>query len=638
MRQRIELHIETSYSYKNKSSIITPAALLNKAKDEQIKVLGIVDYCTCSIIPKIELLKKEMGLTDLKVIYGINLNIRYDNLYVPSTILAKNEKGIKALYKIVTRLNEDDCYFILWKDLKEYLEDLILGISDFSLTEDYRQVIAYYEYVEVTPSMSSTDVKKINKFCQKHHLLLIAPSKPKRLEKHDPLINVIQNTNYNYHHAEQEYYHKTEELLEAFNYLDNKIDVVINNPYKLINNISNYNLDFSKKYMPHLNTKGNIRKEVLERANLIYIEDIPQDVMDRLNYELDLIEKYNLEGTIQIMMHIINKAQKLGSNATVGNFFSHSLVAYILGMIEINPMDLKKQINIFNDFEKYGFQFEICLPENIRKEILDFLKRLLDTPTIYHKSNLVGCQHRANDHLKDTLREIKTHEGVSPHTYYLVSKDINILDITPVNYLDDIPILDFSNDLKRNFVSLHFKSTFVNDRLSKLEEKTKVYREYISFDDQLVFKNMYEIIENNTEENYIDWNIANNYVPKLKISLSGNEKEPHDIYELIELDNETNPHWLTKVVQYYYDSYYMLYHEEEYYEIYLKELINIFAKQDIINGDFIKDFIHNYKNNTVEEQIQKEENSILRLIMQTMFIILEKNLENIIWKVKKHYE
>ena len=41
--KRIELHIETSYSYKNLGSKITPKELLEKVKKENIKALGIVD-------------------------------------------------------------------------------------------------------------------------------------------------------------------------------------------------------------------------------------------------------------------------------------------------------------------------------------------------------------------------------------------------------------------------------------------------------------------------------------------------------------------------------------------------------------------------------------------------------------------
>ena len=77
--RRIELHIETSCSYKNIGSRITPKELLDKASKENMKALGIVELCSCSSILEFEKLKKELNL-NVKIIYGISLNIKYDDL------------------------------------------------------------------------------------------------------------------------------------------------------------------------------------------------------------------------------------------------------------------------------------------------------------------------------------------------------------------------------------------------------------------------------------------------------------------------------------------------------------------------------------------------------------------------------
>lgn len=105
MKERIELHTKTMYSYKRKDSVITIKELLEFAKKENIKTISIIDFCTCASITEVEKLKKEMEV-DLKIIYGVSLNIGFVDLLVPSVLIAKNQNGIKKLYRIISMLNK----------------------------------------------------------------------------------------------------------------------------------------------------------------------------------------------------------------------------------------------------------------------------------------------------------------------------------------------------------------------------------------------------------------------------------------------------------------------------------------------------------------------------------------------------
>ena len=122
MKRRV-INIESSYSYKNDETNLTLEEILNQMKINGVEEICIVDYCNCAAIAKMNKLnpKKKIG-------YGIKINIKVDDLYVFSIILAKNYKGIKALYKIVTKLNEDKCYFISYKEIKEYLNVRYRGV------------------------------------------------------------------------------------------------------------------------------------------------------------------------------------------------------------------------------------------------------------------------------------------------------------------------------------------------------------------------------------------------------------------------------------------------------------------------------------------------------------------------------
>jgi len=607
LKQRIELHIETSYSYKNAISKIPPKDLLKKKVKDKTKIIGIVDYCTCLSIPIIEKLKKELKTNDLKVIYGISLNIKYDDIYIPSIILAKNKEGIKSIYKIVTKLNEDECYFISFKYLEPYKDNLILGISGFSFNEDYTNIINYYNYIEISPNMKKEEILNIEKYCNEKNLLFIATANPKTLSELD-----------NY---------ETNEMLKTFKFLKNPKKAVIENSYKLAENIEDYNLDFTKTYMPKPLYKNSLKKEVYERANLIYIENIPKNVKDRINYELNLIEKYNLEGTISIIENIILQAKKLGEYATVGSYFSHSLVSYLLGLTEINPMDLENQTNFLNDFENYGFEFEIHASQKIHEKLIIFTKKLLNTNDIYMKSSFFSKE------------EIIKNIHYFPNAFYLIPKEANIENLTPINNGISFKALsiDFGPFLKRCFPTIYFKESFLEKRLNLLEQKTNFYREYIPLDDKKVLKNTYIKVKSNEINNfksYIHYNLANNYAKKLRICLNENEKEPKHLYDLLELktnkkqnqtlltQNQINPNWQCKVLNHYYDAYYATYYEKDYYKIYLEQLITYFKKEEIFNNN----------------QDQSQNDAVDEFILQLIKTMKEKNLNNIITQVKKQYK
>ena len=664
MKQRIELHIESSYSYKNKGIIITPRSLLEKCKDEHITAIGITDYCNCASIPEFEKLKREMKLNDVKIIYGITLNIKYDDLYVPTVILAKNETGIKNLYKIVSKMNEDECYFILKSDLDKYKDGLILGITKFNFDEDYSKVIKYYTYIEINQNMCANEIAKLNEYCKINNLLLIATSLPKRANRDHNLITKITSNLYSkfYYFNNDEYYYETNELLLEFGHRDNAKEVVIDNPKKIADLVEYYNLDFNTRYMIEPKKKGVLKSESFERANLIYIEDIPKNVKDRLNYELDLIEKYNLEGTILLLENIIHRAKKNGGYATVGSFLSHSLVAYLMGLIEINPMDLDEQTEFINDFESYGFHFEICVSENIRDELIEYTRKLLGQTYLYQKSNLYGYggslltrYFKDNPDISDInqilisneLSNIKRWNSYLPHyTYFLIPSNIDITDITPTNVvnseyvLPNTKSLEFSNALLNSFVSLRFYSNDTLTRIEALEEQTDFFREDIPLDDNHVLNNTYKIIENNGVDDYksyLHWSVKNNYSPELIIQKDELTREIKSLCDLINLRNTSDSRWLSKVVNCYYDAYFRTYYENAYYEIYFKQIIEIFNHYEIYDEDFLNAFNEHYRNNKIDEFINSEDSHQREFILKLMLTMYEKGLDSIVMKLANKY-
>lgn len=230
LKSRIELHLESSYGYLDKESMITPEELLDYLINNNVKAVGVVDYLSALTIPVLLKLKEEHNLKT-KFIFGISVNIKYNALDVPSVILAKNTKGLKKLYEIITLASKQEKRFLRSEELENYHTDLIYGISRFDLDKDYAKVIKNYEYIEIDPDTLKSDALKIEEYALNNHLLLISSNKPNTLNK-----KLTANFG-----IKREYLN-TKEMLKKLNYLQKPFDAVINNVYELVNKIMDYEL------------------------------------------------------------------------------------------------------------------------------------------------------------------------------------------------------------------------------------------------------------------------------------------------------------------------------------------------------------------------------------------------------------
>lgn len=613
---RCDLHISTIYSYKGNKSVIKPQDLLVKCQKENIPSIGIVDYCNCASIPDFEYLKNQMALTNLKIIYGITLIIKFPHSNIKSIILAKNNQGIKALYQIVTKLNFNKTDTILFKDLKKYINNLILGID--TITDYEENYLKYYTYLEINPLMSKSTILNLSSIANKYNLLLIATSKPNTLNKEDlPLLFTLnKNSNNNY-------YYSLDQMQNYFKFLPNYEEAIFTNPKQIIDMVTNYDFNFNNKYYlpePEINL---LKKEVLSRAKLIYLDVIPKSVLKRINYELSLIYQNNLAGTILFLSDIMAQARNIGAYNLIGSYFSHFVISYLLGLIEVNPLDYKNLKPLLNDYNNYGFYFEIFMPEKVEAQIKNYTSKYLNklyAKGIYREIN--PEDYNFKEAMK--LSNIKLNILPSFDTFYLVPKNIDILNITPLNYQvkegKKLPILEFSHYLKKNFVRLRFRPTRLIDLLYDLSKKTKKDIYEIPLEDQEVLKNMYEVLKSNKRQDYHSYSeyfIANNLTYILKIE----EPTPKitSLKDLINLNYDEN--WLSKVLQHYYISYYRTYYPEIYYELYLKALIKEYDIFQVFTIPYLQELEISFQNKI----ITLKEDAIINLIITTLFNLYTTN-------------
>lgn len=581
MKRRV-INIESSYSYKNDETNMTIEEILNQMKINDVEEICIVDYCNCAAIAKMNKLdsKKKIG-------YGIKINIKVDDLYVSSIILAKNYKGIKALYKIVTKLNEDKCYFISYKKIKEYLNDLILGIREFDINKDYDLVIDDYTYVEVNSSRSKNEVLKINNYCQKNNLLLIG--------------------------VDDEVFIQDEVLIEKFKYLPNKEEVAFKNSQSLMKKLDNIVLPKEKQVIKNKNI--SLVKEIYDRAEYVYFYGLDDKIKKRINDEIEILKKYELEGTINLICDLVKKVDRMGFKASIGGWFSNTLVAYILGLTDIDVMNLKKQRNLEEDIMVYGMSFQIIVPKLAKERLIDYFRRLTNQQDVYI---------RGEYKISDGNGKNKVILGMTPDTYYVIPNGINILDYTPLDYYEGeskkykICVAD-KEYLNKIFSRIYFRPLSNCTLINELERITNMPISYIPYNEKKVVKACYinEFVDKENNSN----NIYDNYMmPELKLNINTNIET---IEELIDLNMEEHVDWLMKVMSYYYLNYYKVHYPEEFYKLFLLNLND----NEQIKEDMILDFEKAYRNGSLDDIIKKEDNIKKKAIMKIMRRMKDLNID-----------
>lgn len=157
MAQRIELNLHSNYD--EADSVIEIRELVKFAKDNNMPAVALTDQnCAQGFLN----LEKECQESGVKPIFGAEIvHGDYNNGYpFVSTVLVKNQKGLKNLYRIISELKNDGvCFNVPISVLEKYHEGLLYGscghegaIYTFYLNEDFEQFerfAEFYDYFEI---------------------------------------------------------------------------------------------------------------------------------------------------------------------------------------------------------------------------------------------------------------------------------------------------------------------------------------------------------------------------------------------------------------------------------------------------------------------------------------------------------
>ena len=408
------LHLHTEYSLLDGACRIGP--LLDKIKSmgqdscaitDHGVMYGALDFFTQAesrgIKPIIgcEVYVAPRKYTDK--VHGID-NERYHLI-----LLCKNETGYKNLIKLVSESWVNGFYVKPRIDknlLSEYNEGLIClsgclfgEVSQAFLNEGYekaKEIAIWYKsifgddyYLEIQNHGLKEQLKINNdliKLSKETCIPLAATNDAHYINKDDSIVQqalICLGTNHlmgeetGLDFQTEEFYVKSEEeMLEAFSFCPQAVENT-----KLIADKCNFRFEFGNTKLPHFEIPDGsdhiewfnnmCRKGFAEK----YGENPPKEYVDRLNYELDIINSMGYTDYYLIVHDFIQYAKSKGIPVGPGRGSgAASICAYCIGITGIDPMKYNLLFERFLNPERVSMpDFDIDFCYERRQEVIDYV-------------------------------------------------------------------------------------------------------------------------------------------------------------------------------------------------------------------------------------------------------------------------
>lgn len=188
-----------------------------------------------------------------------------------------------------------------------------------------------------------------------------------------PLILLLKKSFKTYQIDDKNYFRTTNEMLEEFSYLENAKEIVIDNTHKISDMIEKIKPIPDGEFRPVMEgSEEEVRNMTYNKAYELYGNPLPKVVEDRIKRELDSIIGNGFAVLYLIAQKLVKKSVDngylVGSRGSVGS----SLVAYLMGITEVNSLyphyrcDNCKYFEI-HDFEGSGVDLEEKNAQNVKK-------------------------------------------------------------------------------------------------------------------------------------------------------------------------------------------------------------------------------------------------------------------------------
>lgn len=384
-KQFVHLHAHSHYSIMNGCN--TVPQLVDRAIKDRMKGMALTDTGNmCGImeffdyVNKVNSERKEKGQEPFKPIIGCELYLSPDKgeSAYPLTLLAKNLMGYQNQMKLVSlsgQKHKNGTGYTDYTTLEHYHEGIIVcsggigsEVSHYALQNDkdnltkvlgwFKRVFADDYYVELQRTTDETKYEKalqvLVKAAREQQIKLVAANDvryttkryaeayeyQKRIALGDSMPKIWPKA------ENQKWLKSRNEMNGLFADIPESIDFTV----EILEKVDFYDIHhvpvFPKASLDNIGQdKGNSDDDnlcelVYEKAKQIYGNPLPEDVDDRLRFELDIIKEHNSSGYFLFVQEFVTVAKEQlgvwvgpGRGSTAG-----SLVSYCLGITKIDPL------------------------------------------------------------------------------------------------------------------------------------------------------------------------------------------------------------------------------------------------------------------------------------------------------------
>jgi error-prone DNA polymerase len=392
----VELHAHSNFSLLDGAAF--PERLVLAARDAGMASLALTDHDGLYGAPRFFKAARKAGI---KPIIGAELTLE-GGFHI--TLLVKNRTGYANLSRAITRSHLSGTKGnprVSLSALAPYCEGLICltgckkgevpalllqGKKGEALeaAQRYRDLFGPHLYIELQHHLHPEDTRLCRQLAEVARVIgagLVACNNvhyPKRDEVclHDVLVciknRVTLDNSAPFRRANSEYYLKNGEEMRM---LSPALPPEAMERTAAIAEACTFDLDFSSYSFPEFDlppgttASACLKRLSLEAARRRYGAVLPEEVSRRLLHELALIEGKGLCGYFLIVREIVEFARKNGISAQGRGSGASSLVAYLLGITPVDPMEHKLFVGRFlNEFAVPDIDIDIATHR--REEVL----------------------------------------------------------------------------------------------------------------------------------------------------------------------------------------------------------------------------------------------------------------------------
>src|SRR3989344_6526258 len=412
------LHVHSEYSLLDGMCRIDD--LINRTKELGMDSVAITDHGSLYGLFKFFIKAKEAGIKPIlgveayktkKLITDKPTKENRKNFHLG--LLAKDLEGYRNLMKISTIAHLEGFYFkprVDWEILKKYSKGLIAlsggcissDIADHILKDEVKEIditlTKYLEifgdnfYLEIQRHHNLKELDKITpeliKLSRKFGVPIVATNDVHYIDKEDAYAQevklciqtqrTIQEKNRDLTMIEvPDYYLKSPNEMKGL-YLD--IPEAIENTQRIAK-MCNVEIPYGKPILPEFDTPKNVPakdylKELIDLRKVRIKNYSKKEVDSRLEYELGIILKKDFATYFLIVQDFVNWAKS--NHIAVGpgrGSVAGSLIAYTLGITDINPLDYSLPFERFlNPDRPTPPDIDVDFADKRRDEVIEYVR------------------------------------------------------------------------------------------------------------------------------------------------------------------------------------------------------------------------------------------------------------------------